>query len=81
MEAGEVGQSVEAAVGEVRALLRSRAAAERLLVAALLDACDAGVPRAVLADLLGIHRATLHRQFLSGRSATVVDEPPGQHAG
>ena len=50
-------------IGQVRALHEARSTYEHLLSEAVREACGLGVPRSVLADVLGIHRATFYRQY------------------
>lgn len=50
-------------IGQVRALVRTRSTYDELLTEAVKSACELGVPRAVLAEVLGVHRATFYRQF------------------
>ena len=59
----ELGEAV--ALGRVEALFSARSEFDGLLRAAVLAACAAGVPRLLLANLLGVHRSTLYRQWLT----------------
>jgi hypothetical protein len=59
----ELGEAV--ALGRVEALFSARTEFDVLLRAAVVAACSAGVPRLLLADLLGVHRSTLYRQWLT----------------
>jgi hypothetical protein len=62
------------AVGLVRALIRTRAGFDVQLAEAVREASELGVPKSMLADVLGVHRATLYRQFGSVMFGT---EEPG----
>lgn len=57
-------------LGEVRGLLAARALLDRALDDAVAEAVDAGVHRGELARVLGVHRATFYRQFVTGREAS-----------
>ena len=59
----EVAEAV--ALGRVEALFSARSEFDGLLRAAVVSACAAGVPRLLLAELLGVHRSTLYRQWLT----------------
>lgn len=50
-------------LGQVRALHRTQATFEALLDDAVAAAVVAGVSRIVLAEVLGVHRATFYRRF------------------
>jgi len=56
------------ALGELRSLLQAAKSIDALLSAAVCKAREAGVPVALLASELGVHRATMYRQFSSGAS-------------
>ncbi len=67
--------AVEAvALGRVEALFLARSEFDQLLRAAVVRACEAGVPRLVLAELIGVHRSTLYRQWLTVAEATGGEE-------
>ena len=53
------------ALGRIEALFSARNEFDSLLRAAVVAACAAGVPRLVIAELLGVHRSTLYRQWLT----------------
>lgn len=50
-------------IGSVRALLGTRSVYDELLRESLRQACELGVPVTVLAEVLGVHRATFYRQY------------------
>ena len=52
------------ALGQLRSLLRGRQVFDELLAEAVRAACATGVARSTVAEVLGVHRATLYRQFL-----------------
>jgi DNA-binding NtrC family response regulator len=56
------------AVEWLRMVLYLRETLERALVEAVEACADAGVDRAEVAELLGVHRSTLYRRYLGGQS-------------
>ena len=61
-------------LNEVRGLEAARALIDRAIDLAVAEALDTGVSRTELALVLGIHRATLYRQFKSGGCAPLRPE-------
>lgn len=57
------------AIGRVQALVEARDEFDALIAQAVREACSIGVNRSVIADVLGVHRATLYRQYLSADDA------------